>query len=117
MPVLAPRRESAPVLWDCFCQEWLRLSPTATHQWWQALQAAHWSRAVELRSMIQCQQALAHDWRQVVRLYEYTMAPCALVLVIEDLVQEGRVPRWQARRLEEAILAQTDRDGGWKGAA
>jgi hypothetical protein len=64
MARLFPRhRETAPVLWTCFCHDWLQLSASMTGLWWQALQRARWSRAVALRSMVQYQTALATEWQ------------------------------------------------------
>jgi hypothetical protein len=42
-----PARPSAPVLWACFCREWLQLSASHCEAWWQAL--AH-ARTVTGRS-------------------------------------------------------------------
>jgi hypothetical protein len=108
------RRESAPVLWACFCREWLQLSASHTEAWWQALAHARWSRATELRSMVQAQSALAQDWRAVVRLYEATLTPAALIAVLEDLITEARLAPGLARRIEDAVLRQTTQHGQWK---
>ena len=109
-----PARASAPPLWACFCREWLRLSASHTEAWWQALAHARGSRATALRSMIQCQTARATDWREVVRLYEETMTPAALIAVLEDLITEARLAPGLARRMEDAVLRQTNQDGTWK---
>jgi hypothetical protein len=109
-----PARESAPVLWACFCREWLRLSASQTEAWWQALAHARWSRATALRSMIQCQTALAQDWRAALRLYEDAMRPAALIAVLEDLIMEARLAPGLARRMEDAVLQQTTQHGTWK---
>jgi hypothetical protein len=115
MARLFPRRETAPVLWGCFCCEWLHLSATKTEQFWTALTAAHWSRAVAVRSMVLAQSALATDWREVVRLYEGSMAPGALIATLEDLIKEERLSPLVARRIEEHVLHQTGPRGQWKG--
>jgi len=109
-----PRRESAPVLWECFCREWLRLSASHTEAWWQALAHARWSRAVAVRSMVQAQTALAQDWRAALRLYEDAMRPAALIAVLEDLIMEARLAPGLARRMEDAVLQQTTQHGTWK---
>src|SRR5215472_7534940 len=114
MPRLWPRRDQAPPLWGVFCEEWLLLPRNKLEQWWQALTQARWSRAVELRSMVQCQNALATDWRQVMRLYEGTMAPKALLEGLEDLIKEGVMAPLTARRIEDKVLAQTNTEGRWK---
>src|SRR5262245_17806945 len=115
MARLWPTREAPPVLWMCFCQDWLGLSSTKTAQWWQAITQARWSRAVELRSMVLTQAALATEWRAVMRLYADTMAPAALLGLLEDLIVEGMLPPVVARRIEERVLAQTNIAGRWKG--
>ena len=109
-----PARASAPPLWACFCREWLHVSASHTEAWWQALAHARWSRAVALRSMVQCQTALASDWREVVRLYEDAMSPAALIAVLEDLITEARLAPGLARRMEDAVLQQTTQHGQWK---
>ena len=112
-----PQREGAPPLWRVFCTEWLQLSATKAEQWWAALAHARWSRAVALRSMVQAQSALATDWREVLRLYEASMAPRELIAGLEDLIGEARLAPGLGRRIEDAVLEQTGPDGRWKGDA
>jgi hypothetical protein len=114
MRLALPRREAVPVLWHCFCVDWLHLSVALTSCWWGALTRARWSRAVEVRSAVQCQTALAHDWRQVFHLYQAILSPEALVALVGELQREGRLSPQPARMLEAAILCQTDAAGGWK---
>jgi hypothetical protein len=83
-----PARASAPPLFTAFCRDWLSLSGSHTALWWQALTRARWSRAVGLRSMIQCQTALTQDWQQLLRVYEETMTPRELIAVLEELIAE-----------------------------
>jgi hypothetical protein len=64
--------------------------------------------------MVQCQTALASDWREVVRLYEDAMSPAALIAVLEDLIGEARLAPGLARRMEDAVLQQTTQHGTWK---
>jgi hypothetical protein len=116
MRLALPRREAVPVLWACFCQDWLNLSLALTSCWWGALVRARWTRAVEVRSAIHCQTALAHDWRQVFHLYHDILSPQALVMLIGELQRERRLGPQPARALEEAILSQANAAGGWKGA-
>jgi hypothetical protein len=92
----------------------LQLSASHCEAWWQALAHARWSRATALRSMVQCQSALATDWREVVRLYEDAMSPAALIAVLEDLIEEARLAPGLARRMEEHVLRQTTQHGHWK---
>jgi hypothetical protein len=110
------RREQAPPLWTVFCTDWLQLSRNKSEQWWAALAASHWSRGATLRSTVLSQSALATESRQVVRLYTDLMAPGELIAGLEDLILEGRLPPVVSRRIEEAVLRQTDRSGQWKGA-
>ena len=67
--------------------------------------------------MVLAQSALATDWREVVRLYEGAMAPAALCASLEDLIREGVMSPLPARKLEEAVLRQTNQHGQWKDAA
>src|SRR5262249_21471652 len=110
-------RERSPVLWRCFCHDWLSLSATKTEAWWHALTQARWTRAMQLRTMILCQSALATDWHQVLRLYEGAMSPQELIAVCEALQQEGCLHAGLMRTLTEKVLVQTDAHGQWKGAS
>jgi hypothetical protein len=115
MARLWPSREQAPILFTCFCGDWLRLPVPLTALWWQALQRARWSRAVALRSLVLCQTALATDWQHLLHLYEDTMTPAALILVLEELVAENLLSPLPARRIEEHVLTTTNQHGQWKG--
>src|SRR5262249_48622964 len=95
------RRDPAPVLWACFCTAWLHLPDREADQWWQAVRRSGWSRAIALRSMVLCQAALAHDWRQVLRLYQDTMGPGELVAGLEDLITERVLAPGLGRRIEQ----------------
>jgi hypothetical protein len=77
----------------------LHVSASHTEAWWQALAPARWSRATELRSMVLCQQGLATDWREVVRLYDQHMAPRELMALLEDLIAEARLSPLVGRRI------------------
>jgi hypothetical protein len=109
-----PRREVPPLIWCHFCTAWLGLSRTKSDQFWQALTVARWSRAVELRSAIQCREAFPHGREALKHLTEETMAPEVLMQVLEDLITEKVIAARVARTIEEHVLQRTQKEGGWQ---
>ena len=49
------------------------------------------------------------------RAKQHCEAPATLLAVVETLVQEGFLQRWQAGKIEDAILRQITAQGGWQG--
>jgi len=111
---MGPRREAPPWIWIHFCTEWLTLSRHKSDQWWQALTAARWSRAVAVRSAVLTRVALPQGADAMTHLVQDTLSPTALVAMREDLITEGHLAPVVARRMEEAVLRKTDRHGHWK---
>jgi hypothetical protein len=113
-PWSRPRREPPPLIWRHFCQEWLRLSGNKTEQFWQALTAARWSRAVALRSAILHRAAFPHGRAALDHLVQHTLSPQELIVTLEGLITEQLLAPKTARTIEEAVLARTQKEGGWK---
>jgi|SRR6516165_12497501 hypothetical protein len=116
MASVFPRRAQPPALWAVFCYYLFDLSRIKMEQWWAALTVSRWSRATELRRLVQLHTDLDNDWRQVWSLYMQAMGPQGLMAVCEDLIQEGVMPPLTARRIEDSVLRQVDAGGRWKGA-
>jgi hypothetical protein len=110
------QRTEPPVLWQCFCRDWLGLSRRSTERWWAVLHRSRWSHAIELRSAVQCQTVFAKRWEQVDYLYQEIMAPATLVTGLEHLIKEEVLSRREAAVIEETILQRTGTTGQWKGA-
>jgi hypothetical protein len=66
--------------------------------------------------MVMTHEAMDNAVEQVSGLYAGAMGPTELISVLEDLITEGTLAPIVARRIEEAVLRQTDRTGTWKGA-
>ena len=108
-----PPREPVPALWRLFCLEWLQLPSSLTAQWWEALQRAHWSRPVALRSIIVCRAALSTGQGSTHHFVTTNVSPAVLIDSLEDLIKEQRLPPVVARQIEEAVLRKTHRSGMW----
>jgi hypothetical protein len=109
-----PRREPPPLIWCHFCCEWLGLSRTKADQFWAALTASRWSRAVALRSQVLHRAAFPHGREALKHLTEDTMAPERLIQTLEDLITERVIAPKIARTIEEHVLQRTEKSGGWQ---
>jgi hypothetical protein len=85
-------------------------------QFWAALRASRWSRACELRQLVQLHESIDSDYHQPLSLYMQKMGPQGLIDTLEDLVREEKMSPLAARRIEEQILQKTDARGLWLGA-
>ena len=106
------RRPPPPPFWSHLCVDWLGLSWMQRVRWWDALRRAQWSRAVELRTALLCDDVLGQTPAVLEHLVRHTVNPRVLISTVEDLVREGgRLTRAQANRVEEAILWHTTAAG------
>jgi hypothetical protein len=115
MSLVIPRRRAAPPpVFRGICQDWLKLSSRQTDTFWQALAASQWSRAIELRSAIQCRAAFASNLQALEHLVKHNLSPERVIQVLEELVTERVLAPKAARTIEEHILARTTIAGRWK---
>jgi hypothetical protein len=108
------RREKPPEVFRLFCHEWLRLSGTKTDQFWKALAAAQWSRAVAMRSAVALRSALPHRLAALEHLARHNLSPDELIAVLEGLVTERLLAPKTARTIEDHVLERTTKEGRWK---
>jgi len=107
------RREKPPELWSVFCQRLLGLSGTKTTQFWEALSASQWSRAAAIRSQVQYRAGVSRGLEGLPPMV-HSLSPQVLIEVLESLITEGCLAPVVARRIEDAILQRTGREGGWR---
>lgn len=109
-----PQREAPPQRWLAFCRELLGLSQRQSRRWWQALQQSTGARSVAMRTAL---LAAGCEWvsrDRLKHLMDQSVTPQSCIAVLEDLVEEGRLPPGDARAMEQAVLAKTAKEGTWK---
>ena len=82
--------------------------------WWAALSAACGSQACEWRHLLLLYQG-AGSLIAPKHLLHDICAPRQVVGILEHLVEEGRLERRTATRIEEFILHYVNKQGGWYG--
>src|SRR5262245_29642055 len=100
-----------PHTWQILARYW-HVPPELAESSWRAFSRSRWSRPAALRRSILLFESVANIDSDA--FLERTCAPAELVVAIEDLVREQRLPRLKASALEECILVKTSKDGRWK---
>jgi hypothetical protein len=102
-----------PLVFETFCCEHFALSRQDIRQWWRALALSHGSQAIALRGTLQyrCVRYRRTDLAQLLRAY---LSPRELVEVLETLVEERRLSRQFANRVQNAVLQRVGPTGAWR---
>ena len=103
-------------LWRGLCKGWAMLDDHSTWLWWSALNKAQWSVARTFRE--QMRQCDGRDGPLTVEtvdafIVQYAQ-PGDLMVLLEQLNQEGHLSRRDASAIESALLKRVNADGAWK---
>jgi hypothetical protein len=101
--MLRPPRSQPTPFWHQL-SAYLGLDAPVALTWWQALASSRWT--------------LACAWRQKIllgeRYGELLVTPDVLLEVVQQLAQEGHLPRRVCQHIEESILTRLDKDRRWR---
>ena len=112
---LPDRRVRVPEIFNLmFGTGVLRVRASDAYALWGALSRSHWSEPIALRGAFTFHKAEdVHNREYALWLLHEQLSPQRLIKVVEALVQEGRLERAIASRLEGAILARMTANGTW----
>jgi hypothetical protein len=108
------RQLRVPLVFESFCLTHFALSRHDIREWWRAVSLSQCPRVIALRGTLQYRGTLPYRRASVETLMRVSVTPHELVETAELLVQECRLTRQCAMRVQDAVLQRTGHDGAWK---
>jgi hypothetical protein len=107
------RQLRIPPVFEAFCFTHFALTRHDIREWWRAVSLSQSPRVIALRGTLQYRGVPPYRRANVVSLMRLSITPQELVETAELLVQECRLTRQCATRVQDAILQRTGPSGAW----